>query len=156
MKNIYNWLKTKFQKPQVYLEYRRFSIFKELNDFELYLLHNVMNERSFKAGEVLFEAGFPMEVVYCICKGQIQLTLASAGERLLQIGKNEMLGLWDMFHNDKRNSSARATSDVTAFAITECDLWDLIESRPRMGTKILSAICTEIVKDALGLPDTEV
>lgn len=146
MKPLLNWFKSLFNKPEVYLQYRRFGIFKELHSFELYLLHNNMHQRSFKAGEVLFEEGYPMEVIYFIEKGEISLNDVPH-----TIGRNQVLGLWDLFSGGKRNSTAKAVTDVSAFAIAESEFLELLDAKPRMGIRILKAICAELATDAIKL-----
>lgn len=154
MKALYDWLLSQINKPEAYIRYRRFSIFKDLSSFELYLLHSIVHQRSFKEGEVLFEAGYPMEVIYFIEQGDVLLTNPDTADRSHTIGINQVLGMWDMFCGAKRQSTASAHSDVSALAIATGDFWDLIESRPRMGLKILKATCKEITKDALTIQDS--
>jgi len=144
MKSIYDWLISLFHKPQIYLGYRVFRIFQELSSYELYLLHGIVHQRSFKANEVLYEAGYPMEVIYLIIEGEISLNDVEH-----QIGKDKVLGLWDMFSGAKRNSTAIALTDVSVYAISRSDLMELMEARPRLGMKILQGCCAEIVQDAL-------
>jgi len=151
MNNLFAWLKSIFNKPAAYLQYRRFGIFRELTSFELYLLHNLVHSRSFKAGEMLFEKDYPMEVIYFIEKGEIQLSPAVDTSITHKVGKNQILGLWDMFGAGKRNSTASAITDVSALAITRSDFWVYIHDRPKTGIKVLKAISEEIVKDALTL-----
>jgi CRP/FNR family transcriptional regulator, cyclic AMP receptor protein len=154
MRALYNWIKSIFNKPEAYMQYRRFGIFKDLSSFELYLLHSIMHKRSFKDGEVLFEAGYPMEVIYCIEQGEVLLKNQVSADLTHTIGPNQVLGLWDMFCGAKRQSTAYAHSEVSALAIATGDFWDLIEGRPKMGLKILRAICVEIAKDALSIQDS--
>ncbi|HOA28659.1 MAG: Crp/Fnr family transcriptional regulator [Candidatus Cloacimonetes bacterium] len=144
MNKMWDWARSMWHKPSIYMQYRRFSIFKGLNSFQLYLIHGLMHKREFKAGEVLFEVGYPMEVVYFVEKGEICL---NDGGQI--IGKNQVLGLWDLFVGAKRHSTARAISDVSAFAISRSDLLELIEAKPAMGITILKAICTDIASEAI-------
>lgn len=146
MKQLIGWLKGILTKPKSYLQYRRFPIFKDLDSYELYLLNNVMHSRSFRAGEVIYEAGFPLEVIYFIEKGEIELKgkLHPVGNEVL--GKNQYLGLIDMFHEKIRSSTAIAKTDVNTFAISRTDLMDLIQSKPHTGSKILIAACKDFSK----------
>lgn len=146
MKPIFGWLKSILDKPKSYLQFRRFPVFKDLDSYELYLLNNVMHSRTFKAGDVIYEAGFPLEVIYFIEKGEIELKgkLHQAGNDVL--GKNQYLGLIDLFHETLRSSTALAKTEVSAFAISQTDLLELIHSRPRTGLKILSAACRDFSK----------
>ncbi|HOH98525.1 MAG TPA: cyclic nucleotide-binding domain-containing protein [Candidatus Cloacimonadota bacterium] len=141
MNDLIRLFKSIFQQRKSYLQHRRFSIFKNLNDFELSLLDNVMHRREFKAGEVLFETGYPIEVVFFIEKGEVLLTGSLHDETGSIVCKNQHLGLIDAYYGGKRNRTATAKTDVSAFALAVTDLEELIQSRPRTGNKILEAIC---------------
>lgn len=107
MNKMWDWARSMWHKPSIYMQYRRFSIFKGLNSFQLYLIHGLMHKREFKAGEVLYEVGYPMEVVYFVEKGEICL---NDGGQI--IGKNQVLGLWDLFvgESDTAQPERSATS----------------------------------------------
>ncbi|PKN73813.1 MAG: hypothetical protein CVU50_01100 [Candidatus Cloacimonetes bacterium HGW-Cloacimonetes-3] len=146
LKLIIRWLKTQLHKPDKNAALRRFSIFKKLSSFELYLLSNHLHKRSFKAGEMLFDRDYPLEMIFFIEHGEIEVlgTAHPSGHSVLT--KNQWIGIIDMFHENIRSSSARALTDVQAIAVSRFDFLDLINKNPHMGVTILSAICESFSK----------
>lgn len=135
------WLKTLLHKPSKFAYLKRYSIFKELSSFELYMLNNYFHARSFKAGEMLFDKDYPLEVIYFVEKGEISVTGNAHPSGHSSVKKHQFLGLLDMFHENIRSSSAIAMGDLETIAISRHDLMDLIKQNPRMGIKILTGIC---------------
>jgi CRP-like cAMP-binding protein len=158
MDKILKWLKTLFNKQDKYISLRRYPIFKELTSFELYLLNNFMHARSYKVGEILFDKDYPLEVIFFIEKGEIEIEghTHPRGKNILK--KNQFLGLMDMFHENIRTSKATALTEVQALAISKSDLLDLVNKNPRMGVKILSGVCksfSNYIFQIAALHDTE-
>lgn len=143
MKILLNWLKSWVNKPQAYLQFRRFSIFKDLNTFELFQLNNLMHHREYQANTTIYEAGYPLEVILFIEKGEIEISGGIHGKSTIVLGKNQYLGLIDMFHETIRSSTAVAKTAVTAFALSRTDLMDIIHANPKTGVKILMAVCSD-------------
>lgn len=137
---IFDWIKSIFRGPQEYLILREYSIFSELNSYDLFLLYELVHTREFKPGELIFESGYPLEVIYLIHSGEIELRGEHHANTGKVLGQGEHLGILDLYYNGQRNSTATAKSKVTAHAISRTDLQGFIESRPHMGIKILGAI----------------
>jgi len=144
IKYILGWLKSLLHKPSKYASLRRYSIFKHLDSFELYLLNNFMHHRSFKQGEQLFDVGYPLEVVFFIEKGEIEVTGKANPNGRAILSKNQWIGIMDMFYENIRSSSAIALTDVQVLAISRQDLMDLINKNPHMGLKILNGVCESL------------
>lgn len=143
MNKRWQWFKSQFSKPQTYLKYREYPIFAELSSYDLYLLNDRMHERKFKASEVLFERGYPLEVIYFIHSGDIEQKGMYSSDQERSLSYPQQLGLLDMFHGKKRTSTAIAKTEVSVDAISSSELMDFIQARPRTGLKILRAVCKE-------------
>jgi len=100
-----------------------------------------MHARHYKVGEVLFDKDYPLEVIFFIEKGEIEIEGHSHPKGRNVIKKNQFLGLMDMFHENIRSSKATALTEVQALAISKSDLLDLVNKNPRMGVKILKGVC---------------
>ncbi|MDD2229107.1 MAG: cyclic nucleotide-binding domain-containing protein [Candidatus Cloacimonetes bacterium] len=143
---IFRWLKSLLFKPDKNAALRRFSIFKKLDSFELYQLNNFLHKRSFKAGELLFDKDYPLEMIFFIEQGEIEV-LGNANPRGHSVlKKNQWIGIMDMFHENIRSSSAKALTEVQALAISRFDLNELINKNPHMGVTILTGICESLSK----------
>ena len=141
VKDYLDWLGRILKKPDSYEAIKRISIFSELNSFQLYELNNYMHTRRYKAGEIIFEQGYPLDAIFFILSGEVQVTGKLSGSGPITLRKNDFIGIIDMFHEGTRSSTAIAINEVDALAISKSDLTSLIERDKNMGMKILSAIC---------------
>ncbi len=141
LKLILGWLKSLFHKADKNAYLKEISIFRKLDSFELYLLNNFMHHRSFKAGELLFDKDYPLEMIFFIESGEIEVLGKAHPSGRSVLKKNQWIGIMDMYHENIRSSSARAITPVEANAISRKDFVDLMDNNPHMGVKILSGIC---------------
>lgn len=139
--NLIPWLSNLLSKSDRYTELKRFSLFSELNAYELFQVNNIITQRDYKHGEILFEHGFPVEAIFFVQKGEVELigSTQPGGKRILRQG--EIIGLIDMFNASTRSCTAQSISATSVLAISRTDLNELITSNPRLGNKLLSAIC---------------
>ncbi len=152
--NIFDWLKERFIKDPRYSRLRSFPILESLGNHDLKLVYDSLHRREFKAGETIFEQGFPLEVIYLITEGQVQVSGLFCGEGPRTFQENESVGLIDLFGRGNRVSSAKAMTDVKVQAFAAKDFWELVEKKPSLGVKLLKACCmklgafiTDTVKD---------
>lgn len=147
---FFEWLAKAIKHKNSYDELRDFEVFARLSSYDLFLIGERLQEREFKAKEQLFEIDYPIEVIYFIKEGQIELDTADSDEGII-IGKGEALGFLDMFLGDVRTSSAKALCKVKAYALSKHDLLEYIDARPKSGNQMLFSLCkrfaVEIVKE---------
>jgi len=141
IREYYLWLGKILRKPDLLDSVREISLFTGLSSFQLYQLNCYMHARSYKSGEVIFEQGYPLDAVFFITGGEVNVSGLLSGPAPTVLRKGDFIGIIDMFHEGIRSSSAKAGTDVTALAISKNDLSSLIERDKAMGIKILNAIC---------------
>jgi CRP-like cAMP-binding protein len=139
VKNYLKWLWKVIRKPNEHQALKKYLLFRELNPFELSLVNACLHNREYRAGEVLFEEGHPLEVLFFIVSGEMQVTgkLNPQGSAVLK--KHQFIGVIDLFGNNKRSGSATALTDLSVLALTESDFQDLISKNKRLGNKLLKA-----------------
>ncbi len=140
-KQYLTWLKSFFTRPDRYPQLRGFSLLENFSTFELYLLNNMLYKRSYKAGEMLYDREYPLEAVYFIIKGEVEVERSTGGSSRTVLAGNQFLGVIDMFHESLRSSSARAKTAVETYVITTHDLEELIRLNPKLGIKFLGNAC---------------
>lgn len=140
------FIKKIFPPKEVHTELKKYQIFKTLNDKELQFVYNCLHRREFEAEEIIFEEGFPLEVIYFIESGEVELSSKKAPERKFVLKENNVFGLVDLFHGQKRRMTAKALSDTTLLALAESDFKELITRQPTLGTKILWSCCQLMAK----------
>lgn len=139
--DYFKWLGKILQKPDIYVDIKRIELFSDLNSFQLYQLNNYLHSRHYKAGETIFEQGYPQDAVFFIQSGEVRVTGPLIGTDSIRLRKGDFIGIIDMFHEGFRSSTAIAGSEVTTLAISKNDLESLISRDRDMGQKILRAIC---------------
>ena len=140
------FIKKIFPPKEAHTELKKYQIFKTLNDRELQFVYNCLHQREFKAEEIIFEEGFPLEVIYFIESGEVELSSKKEPEKKLILKENDVFGLIDLFSGQKRRMTAKALSDATLFALSKSDFEELINRQPSLGTKILWSSCQLLAK----------
>lgn len=127
------------KKSERYAPLKEFQIFEGLNSYELSLVDALLYRRSYSAGETLYEKGFPVELVYLILEGEVQLQ-----ETQQSFGANQVLDLASLFLSDERHHTAVALSDTEVLAISKSEFDCLINKQRGLGVKVLRNICTKL------------
>lgn len=143
-KTLVSWIKDRFNRISLYSGLRGISFFASLSDHDLKLIYDSLHKRDFRAGETIFEEGFPHEVIYFVVEGEIQVRGLCFGDGYKSIGANEAVGVIDLFGSGKRLSSAKALTDAKLLALPESDLWELAQKKPSLGVKLLKACCQHL------------
>ncbi|MBP7310603.1 MAG: cyclic nucleotide-binding domain-containing protein [Candidatus Cloacimonetes bacterium] len=141
IKQYLSWLKSFFTRPDRYPHLRGFSLLENFSTFELYLLNNMLYKRNYKAGEMLYDKDYPLEAVYFIIKGEVEVLHSAGGFQHKTLTGNEFLGIIDMYHESLRSSSAQAKTAVETYVISTHDLEELIRLNPKLGVKFLGNSC---------------
>ena len=141
IKEYIRWLGKIIRKPDSFEAIKRISIFVDLNSFQLHELNNYLHTRHYKAGEVIFEQGYPLDAIFFIIAGEVRVSGKLSGSDPITLRENDFIGIIDMFHEGTRSSTAMAVTEVNALAISRSDLTNLIARDKDMGLKILGAIC---------------
>jgi len=144
MKPLINLISKWIKGKQDYLSLKKYRIFDNLSHFELNLVYQMFIRREYSAGEVIFERGYPLEVVYFIESGELEVFSKVHGKQSRILGEGDYIGLIDMYYEKIRSSSAIAVKDTVMLAISRTDLQSFICSKAPTGVKILNNICTEL------------
>ncbi len=136
------WFKSLLIPRDKYIHLMHYELFKELNAHQRKLVADLLHTREFKAGESVFEKDYPLEVIYFIESGEMELTPLFREEGPVVLGKHQFVGVLDFFGGKKRLCSARAITDLSLKALSENDLQELLNRDPLLGVKILRACCS--------------
>ncbi len=133
------WLKHLFVASERHAQLRQYPLFKDLNAHQLQLVDNCLHAREFKAGETLYEAGFPLEVLYFVAEGELKVGGANPNAGFQVMKKHDCVGVADLFAKGKRSGTAIALTDLSLLALSQSDFWDLVNKNSALGVKVLSA-----------------
>ncbi len=121
---------------------KSFDLFKDLSGKELKQISNLLIERPYKAGEIVYKINYPHTVLYFVAEGEIKIYLEKDGEELelIRKKKNEHFGEVGLFLEMSRTASARAEEPSLLLAMTKKEFHEFINLYPKTGVKILKAI----------------
>jgi CRP-like cAMP-binding protein len=135
------WLKSLLLRQDELAHLRKFPLLRDFSNWELYLFSQLIQERTFKAGEYIYKEDFPLTVVYLILKGEIEVVdHYEHNSTPLVLRKHQFLGIIDMYNEDHRKGNAKAIRDSILLAVSKQDLQDFWANNPKAGVKFLNSL----------------
>ncbi len=131
--------------------------FGSLTTRELKEVAVIVHKRQYRAGEPVFYQGDPGLGMYIIQEGEVSISLAgkeSVDEELAVLTDGDFFGEIALLDESPRSANAVCKSDCTLIGFFRPDLFELIEKKPRLGTKIVLKLA-EIVAQRLRKTDKE-
>jgi len=125
-------------KPEI-KEFKNYQLLEGLSNRALFQIKNLLLERNYKKGELVFKKGYPQVVLYFVAKGDIKIYLDNDGEEIELIHKKhyEHFGEMALVLDSTRTASARAEEDSVLLAMTSKDFKDFVNKNPKDGIKLL-------------------
>ncbi|MCB5224646.1 MAG: cyclic nucleotide-binding domain-containing protein [Candidatus Cloacimonadaceae bacterium] len=136
-----SWLKAFFAAKDNHKELLKYSLFKDLDSHQRRMVGELLHSREYKAGDLIFEAGHPAEVIYFVESGEMELTYPQADTEPVRFEPPEFVGIFDHFDTQKRHASAKAATDLKLLALPVSDLHDLCKRDTALGVKVMRACC---------------
>ncbi len=130
------------ENKQTLEKLKNFDLLKDLSNKELKQISNLLIERPYKAGEIVYKINYPHTVLYFVAEGEIKIFLEKDGEEieLIRKKKNEHFGEVGLFLEMNRTASARAEEPSLLLAMTKKEFHEFIDIYPKIGVKILKAV----------------
>ena len=127
---------------------RKIPIFNRLKEGDLRKIAEIVEERAFKKGEVLFAAGSRGDTLYLIGKGKVKIykematPFAGGGEtKIFEIlSEGEFLGEMALLNHEPRCASAMAIDDSWIYLIQKQSFNEVILNSPAIALNILEII----------------
>jgi CRP/FNR family cyclic AMP-dependent transcriptional regulator len=122
---------------------RQSPTFQLLDDDELAELTAHVDERSFAAGQVVFQAGEPGGAMHVVLSGRVEVYLLDEDRKrvvLNELGPGEIFGELSLFDGDPRSASVRTLEATRTFQIDRADLERLFARRPHAALDILTVM----------------
>jgi len=118
---------------------RTIPIFERLGFNDLKKIELIVHKRTFMPEEIIFYERQPGAGMYIIKKGLIKLTKTVNEERvkISELKDGEFFGEMSLLDDYPRSAEATAVEKTEALGIFRPDLFDLIDSNPKLGYKIL-------------------
>jgi CRP/FNR family cyclic AMP-dependent transcriptional regulator len=135
----------------------RLSLFVNLTPAELRIVDGLLHERSYLAGEVIFDEGEEGQAIYIIASGEVLISRRDPGEagrvplngvgdsprrrqsdtgRVAQLGPGTFFGELALLDNSPRSAEARAASACQLIIFFRDDFVSLLDTHARIASKI--------------------
>lgn len=126
---------------------REIPLFEALGIDDLRILASRLANRSYKAGQVIFNQGEPGNEMYIVADGQVNIYLPGDASRrvsLKDLARGEYFGELGLFDDKPRSASALATTDAVLLGLTRPMLASYLEARPQAAMPILRTMAERL------------
>ncbi len=142
------------QQDSIYAFLRRTPIFQDLSGKELKAVERILHRRTYKEDEVVFSENEHGVGMYIIESGQIQILLGKDKKVLAVLSTGDFFGEMAVILEGLRTASAVAKSPSTLLGFFRPDLFNLMETHPKIGNKILFRLA-QMVSERLRISSIE-
>lgn len=122
------------------------KLFQNLNRKELELVHEMFHERSYLAGEVIFDEGEEGQAFYVVESGRIEIRGKASAFRTksLEAKTGDFFGELALLDTAPRSAQAVAVENSVLLCLFRADLDALIESR--VGVRVAAKLSLELAR----------
>ncbi len=131
---------------------KKTPFFDELSNRELKKVSGIMFERTYDAGELIFEEGQPGAALFLVFTGRVVIELCREENTMVlaTLEEGAFFGEMALLNEAPRSADARAIEPTRTLALYRNDLNDLIQRDPAAACQIYRAIAS-MVSDRLRL-----
>lgn len=122
---------------------RQVSLFQTLDDEQLEQLRQLLKERAYRKGQVIFHQGDPGGCLYLIVSGRVRIYLTSPDGREATVcvfGPASAFGEFSVIDGDNRSASAIALDAVTTLVLFREDFMALLHQNFPMVEQLLAML----------------
>jgi len=147
-----NLFKTPANRQSVEL-LRQLEVFRDLSFREALELDELLHERVFESGEIVFEEGDIGHGIFVVVSGKVRVEgtheMLKAG--MLEFGPGEMLGELSLFEEAPRFATAVAVERTVVVGLFRPEFSALLTKNTRIGVKVLVRLSTTLCRRVRGL-----
>lgn len=113
-------------------------LFSTLDRRELQIVDNLLHERSYVAGEVIFDEGEQGQAIYCVFSGSVLICRQGdpAQGIINELGPGHFFGDLALLDDAPRAAQARAVTDCTLGVFFRSDFQELLDTDVRLTSKL--------------------
>lgn len=120
-------------------------------DTKIYIFDRESRTIDFKAGETIFKAGDPAEVLYVIQQGEVEIMLAPHHTDIL--GPGELFGEMSLMSHEPRSATAIARTDVRLVAVDEKRFGFMVQETPNFALTVMRVMASRLRHENRALSD---
>ncbi len=114
------------------------ELLHSLSPEQLARIASIAKEVPLLPGKTILEPGQPMDALYVILDGSVDLL--RAGDRLHVARQGEVLGAWALFDDEPMAVTARTLEDTKLLRISRDDFYDLLSDNLEIAASIFSTL----------------
>ncbi len=128
----------KRQEPTSLARLRAVPLFAGLSSSELRIIHNLLHERHYSKGEIVFDEGEEGQAIYFLLSGEV--IICRQGRPLdgaiATLSSGQFFGELALLDNAPRMAQVRAATDCTLAVLFREDFLGLLETHAKVASKI--------------------
>jgi aspartate ammonia-lyase len=137
---------------------RQIELFKDLNDIEIAVLSEIITEKDFQAGEMIFEEHQVRQAMYLVVSGRVELLKKDVygNDQVLRIFENnDFMGEGSLLDDYPHSTSTRAIEPTKTLVISRLEFDKLLITHPSLVHKTLARI-SRVISRRMSLTTTMV
>ena len=135
-------------EPQAIVEWLgKSELFGPLSEADRAAIAGRMRRVQFEPDQMIFSRGDPGREIYLVLEGKIRLSILSSDGRELSFahaGPGSIFGEIATLDGGERTAGATAITRVSAMALPQRAMQDLIENNPKMALAAIRFLCTRL------------
>lgn len=129
---------------------RNLDVFRDLSFKEALEINDLLHERVYEKGEIIFEAGDIGHGIYVVVSGKARIESSHEllKSTLLEFGPGEMLGELTLFEEGPRLATVVAVERTVVVGLFRAEFSSLLTKNTKIGVKVLVRLCTTLCQRA--------
>jgi CRP/FNR family transcriptional regulator, cyclic AMP receptor protein len=125
---------------------RQLDLFRDLSFNEALELDELLHERVFEKGEIIFDKGDMGHGIFVVISGKVRVDPSGElfKDAVLEFGPGEMLGELSLFEEAPRFATVVAVQRTVMVALFRAEFSTLLTKNTKIGAKVLVRLCTTI------------
>ena len=125
---------------------RKLDVFSDLNFTEALEVDELLHERVYEQGEIIFQDGDIGHGIFVVVSGKVRVNPSHEllKEAVLEFGPGEMLGELTLFEEAPRFVTAVAMERTVMVALLRAEFSSLLTRNTKIGVKILVRLCSTL------------
>jgi CRP/FNR family transcriptional regulator, cyclic AMP receptor protein len=127
---------------------RRLDVFSDLSFKEALELDDLLHERVYEKGEIVFEEGDMGHGIFVVVSGRVRVDPSHEllKDSVLEFGPGEMLGELTLFEEAPRFATVVATERTVMVALFRSEFSSLLTRNTKIGVKVLVKLSTTMCR----------
>lgn len=128
-------------------------LFSTLNRRELRIVDNLLHEREYVSGEVIFDEGEQGQAIYFVFTGNVLICRQGdpRNGHINELGPGSFFGDLALLDDAPRAAQARAITDCTLGVFFRSDFQELLETDSRLSSKLTHQLARQLGERLRGM-----